>query len=206
MTSANIALAILAAGTASRFGGGKLEARLGDDMVGVVAARRLAGVQFVTRLAICNPADARLVGAFAALGFTIIDNEDPAAGLSRSIALAAEAAFAYGADGLMIALADMPNVSVSHIDAMIDAFAADGNRRSVATSCAGAVSPPVLFAASDFAALIGLSGQAGAKAMLSRATLIEADAWAVADIDTRDDLARISRSYPPSTTQYPDPS
>jgi molybdenum cofactor cytidylyltransferase len=206
VTSANIALAILAAGAASRFGGGKLEAPLGDDLVGLVTARRLAGVRFAAKVAICNPADRLLIKGFSTLGFAIIDNEDPAAGLSRSIALAAEAALALGVDGLMIALADMPNLTALHIYAMIDAFAADAEARSVATSCAGAISPPALFASRDFGALGALSGQEGAKAMLSRATLIEADAWIVADIDTRDDLIRISRSYQLSTKRCRDPS
>lgn len=204
MAQPNIALVLLAAGASSRFGGRKLECSLGGDMVGLVTARRLVALPFAARIAICNSADVRLAEGFKHLGFSIVANDDVTAGMSGSIALAAATAAKLEVDALLIVLADMPNISVSHIQAMIDIHRAGAGR--VATICAGTISPPALFASADFAALGALSGQAGARAMLSRATLVEAEEWAVADIDTREDLARISRSYPPSTTLFPDPS
>ena len=202
MACAKIALAMLAAGAASRFGGRKLEALLGEEMVGIITANRLLSLNFVEKFVVCDPADTTLIAAFDALGFTQIPNDQPALGLSHSISIAAQAADIADVDALFICLADMPNVPVKHISAMVEAF--DG--RTVASLCNGVAMPPALFPHSQFAALIALSGADGARALLTDATKIEADAWSLADIDTREDLDEISRSYRPSKAHTPYPS
>ncbi len=199
MACAKIALVMLAAGAASRFGGRKLEALLGGEMVGTMTAKRLLSLNFVEKFAVCDPADTALIAAFDALGFTLLPNDQPALGLSHSISIAAQVA---DVDALLICLADMPNVPLSHIQALLDAF--DG--QIIASVCNGVAMPPALFPRSQFAALIALSGADGARALLTDATTIEADAWSLADIDTREDLDEISRSYQPSKAHTPYPS
>ena len=202
MACAKIALVMLAAGAASRFGGRKLEALLGEEMVGTITAKRLLLLKFIEKFVVCDPADAALIAAFDALGFVSLPNDQPALGLSHSISIAAQAVDIADVDALFICLADMPNVPLSHIQALLDAF--DG--QIIASSCNGVAMPPALFPRSQFAALIALSGAEGARALLTYATTIEADAWSLADIDTREDLDEISRSYRPSKAHTPYPS
>jgi molybdenum cofactor cytidylyltransferase len=197
----NITLAILAAGRASRFGGRKLEAMIDGVMIGTMTAAQLAEFDFRTRLVVADPVHTDLIEAFAALGFTLIANDQPEAGLSRSVSLAAQHS---DADALLICLADMPNVPSQHIAAMMCAFG--DAPRVIASSVQGIAMPPALFPRADFTRLAALSGVEGAKALLADATLIEADPWLMADVDTPEDLTRISRLYPPAKAPCPDPS
>lgn len=200
----NIALAILAAGSASRFGGRKLEAVIDDVMIGTMMAARLAALDFGARFVVANPAHIALINQFKALGFTAIANDHPDAGLSRSVSLASQAAQSSDADALLICLADMPNVPSEHITAMIHAFG--DAPQVIASSVQGIAMPPALFPRAHFPRLAALSGGEGAKSLLEGATLIEADAWLMADIDTPADLAAITRLYRPSKAQRQDPS
>jgi molybdenum cofactor cytidylyltransferase len=201
---ANIALAVLAAGRASRFGGRKLEAMIDGAMIGTMTAARLAGIDFSARLVVADPAHTVLINAFAALGFRVVVNDQPEAGLSRSVSLAAQAAQKSDADALLICLADMPNVPTEHITAMACAFA--DSPRVIASATQGVAMPPALFPRSHFPRLAALSVGEGAKPLIAGATLIDAEAWLMADVDTPEDLAAITRLYRPSKAQHPDPS
>lgn len=200
----NIALAILAAGRGARFGGRKLEAMIDGAMIGTMTAARLAGFDFNARLVVVDPAHIALIDQFKALSFTAIANDQPDAGLSRSVGLAAQAALANNADGLLVCLADMPNVPVAHITAMVGAFG--DAPQVIASSVQGVAMPPALFPRAHFARLTKLSGRDGAKAMLADAMLIEANAWSMTDVDTAEDLEALSRLYQPSKAQLQDPS
>lgn len=200
----NIVLAMLAAGRASRFGGRKLEAMIDGAMLGTMTAVRLGAWDFGARLVVANPAHDALIKAFAALDFRAITNDQPEAGLSRSVSLAAQAAQHGEAEGLLICLADMPNVSPDHIAAMIAAFG--DNRCIIASSVEATPMPPALFPRAYWPRLAALSGGEGAKALLAGAILIEADTWSMTDVDTVEDLAAITRAYPPARAQCPDPS
>jgi molybdenum cofactor cytidylyltransferase len=204
MDCGNIALAMLAAGRGARFGGRKLEAMIDGAMIGTMTAARLGGLNFSARFVAADPAHGVLIDAFATLGFAPIANDQPDAGLSRSVSLAAQAALATNADGLLICLADMPNVPVAHITEMIDAFG--DARRVIASSVEGVAMPPALFRRADFPKLVALSGGNGAKPLLASALLIAAEAWSMADVDTVEDFAALSRSYRPSKAQPQDPS
>ena len=206
MAFARIGLAILAAGAASRFGARKLTASLGKEMIGIIAAKQLANLDFSAKVAVCSPDDTALVAGFEALNFTPYLNNAPALGLSHSISIATQAFDLNAIDGLLICLADMPNITARHIMAMHSAFVSTGGMRTIASSCEGITMPPVLFARSDFGLLERLSGDQGARALLSAATVIEADSWVMADIDTREDLERISRLYRLSKVHGQDPS
>jgi molybdenum cofactor cytidylyltransferase len=204
MDCGNIALAILAAGRGVRFGGRKLEAMIDGVMIGTMTAARLSGSDFGARFVVADPTHAALIDQFSALGFATIANDQPDVGLSRSVSLAAQAALATNADGLLICLADMPNIPVAHITAMVDAFG--DTQRVIASSVQGIAMPPALFPRALWPRLAALSGGDGAKPLLADAMLIAADAWSMADVDTVEDLATISRSYQPSKAQPQDPS
>jgi molybdenum cofactor cytidylyltransferase len=186
MASDKIILAILAAGRGARFGGRKLEAMIDDQMIGTMTGSRLSGSGFGARFVVADPTHAALIDQFSALGFATIANDQPDVGLSRSVSLAAQAALASNAEGLLICLADMPNVPVAHITAMVDAF--DDAQRALASSVEGIAMPPALFPRTHWPTLAALSGGDGAKSLLADAMLIESDAWSMADVDTVEDL------------------
>ena len=85
----------------------------------------------------------------------------------------------------MIALADMPLVPRSHIEAMLTAF--NGDRLS--SQGPHSLMPPALFGARHFAALCALTGDRGAGALLRGAPVLTLEAHAALDVDRAEDLA-----------------
>jgi molybdenum cofactor cytidylyltransferase len=62
---------------------------------------------------------------------------------------------------------------------------------SVASSDGLHVGPPALFGRGCFGELVALSGDAGARALLTQASLVEASSSELLDVDTAEDLARL---------------
>jgi molybdenum cofactor cytidylyltransferase len=178
-----VAVVLLAAGLSSRFGADdKLAAPLEGLPLGLHAARMLGAMPFARRIAVVrdNGPD------FARFGFTPIVNPNPAAGQSGSIGLGVAAARMAEPTAVLIALADMPLVTIAHVRALMERF--DGTHRVVGSTDGERASPPALFDASLFPVLEGLEGDTGARALLRDAVLVGASAAELADIDTPDDL------------------
>ena len=178
MTPARIALVLLAAGRATRFGGGKLAAPLLGKPLARHAADMLLGIGFGAHLAVISPDTPTLTG------YRTVLLDPPSAGQSRSLALGVAAARDCGAKAIMIALADMPLVPLAHIVAMLARF--DGDR--LASRSHHGVLPPGLFGAQHFDALCSLQGDRGAGALLQDAPFLTLAADAALDIDHTEDL------------------
>jgi molybdenum cofactor cytidylyltransferase len=180
---------LLAAGTASRFGGAKLLAPLRDGNPVAVAALEHLAAAVDAVVAVVRPHDDGLAAALAARGARITICPNAAEGMGVSLAWGVRAAPAAAA--WLIALADMPWVLPATIGRVVDAL-----RRGApvaAPSWQGARGHPVGFAAELYAELIALAGDEGAQCVIARhhALLIDtADAGALRDVDTPDDLAR----------------
>jgi molybdenum cofactor cytidylyltransferase len=176
---------LLAGGLSSRFGPhDKLAAPLGGMPLGLHAARTLATLPFAATIAV-----ARSGGPdFGACGFMPVVNGDPASGQSGSIRLGLARALVAKPRAVLIALADMPFVTRTHIEALLARL--DDDRAIVASIGGRRPGPPALFGAAHFAALAELSGDAGARSLLAGALLVEAPARELVDIDTPGDLAR----------------
>lgn len=184
MEAKYVAIAILAAGNARRFGSDKLMADLDGAPLGVRAAQQLARVDAAAHFAVCQP-KAAIAPHYADLGFQIIDNPRAELGLSGSLHLAVAAAAKTDAQALLIALADMPFVQASHVDALI--AACDGD---IIQSCDGNQSmPPAIFPRSMWPLLLETKGDAGARQILMHARSLTAPVGTLRDIDTPDDLA-----------------
>jgi molybdenum cofactor cytidylyltransferase len=183
-----VAAVLLAAGRGTRFGGNKLEAMFGDRMLGLHAARTLAGLGCGHLFAVHDPARTALAAALRAENFTLIDNDDPQAGLSHSLALAARAALTTEADALLVCLADMPFVTAAHLAMLISA----GDDHVVASAVGDTRMPPALFPCTFWPILMALTGDEGARPLLRNAIAIQGTAEMLADIDTRTDLDRAS--------------
>jgi molybdenum cofactor cytidylyltransferase len=182
---------LLAAGSASRFGGDKLLTPLKDGTpLGVRAWSNLvAGVDSV--LAVVRPGDQTLARALSDHGAEFTVCPYAANGMGQSLAWAIRATPL--AKAWVIALADMPWIEVATIQRIADAL--EGGAELVAASHQGVRGHPVGFSRRYYGELAALSGDEGAKSLVRRheaeLQLIETgDAGISRDVDTPGDLAR----------------
>ena len=180
ITPEDTVLILLAAGTSARFGdvGSKLDEDFLGRPLGLHVAVALEGVPFRERLAITHCADLD----YAAHGFIRLHNEDPGEGMSRSVRLGV-------ARAIMIALADMPRVTGTHVLRLFDA--ADGLSTVVASSDGREAMPPVLFGADHFDFLQALTGEAGAKDLVAGGRHVVTSPAELIDVDTHKELDRL---------------
>ena len=178
---------LLAAGSASRFGGGKLLAALPDGTpIGLAALQCLAGAVDGV-VAVVRPHDDALAAAMAARGARVTACPHASDGIGASLAWGIRATPAAAA--WLIALADMPWVQPATVGVVVDALR--GGARIAAPSHRGTRGHPVGFAAELYAELVALSGDEGAKPILGRHPLVlieTPDAGVLRDVDTRQDL------------------
>jgi molybdenum cofactor cytidylyltransferase len=191
MTDDPIVGILLAAGSASRFGGGKLLAPLEDGTpLGVRALINLiACVDSV--VAVVRPGDQALARALSDHGANVAVCPYAANGMGQSLAWAIRATPL--AQGWVIALADMPWIEIATTRRIADAL--ERGAALVAASHQGVRGHPVGFSRHFYAELAALSGDEGAKALVRRHArelqLIETDDAGVSrDVDTPTDLPR----------------
>ena len=184
MQAKDVAIVLLAAGNARRFGGDKLMADFEGAPLGAHAAHELARIAAAAHVAVCQP-DAIIAAYYQRLGFDIVDNPNPGIGLSGSLHLAVEAAMRTSAQALLIALADMPFVQAVHVEALIAAC----TDNVVASFDGHQPMPPAIFPRSHWPDLLATAGDAGARHILADAEKLTAPAGTLCDIDTADDLA-----------------
>ncbi|MDE2562858.1 MAG: nucleotidyltransferase family protein [Sphingomonadales bacterium] len=184
--------ALLAAGRSARFGAAdKLARDFRGVPLGLHAARALETVDLTRHWVIVRDAAHPCAQGWRAAGFELVVNPQADEGMGASLRLAARLADEAGADSLLVCLADMPLVTTAHIAALAGAWRARGG--VVASRDGALVSPPAIFAREHFAALAGLAGDRGAKALLGQAGLVDSPVGALADIDDPATLARLAR-------------
>jgi molybdenum cofactor cytidylyltransferase len=182
---------LLAAGSASRFGGDKLLAPLEDGTpLGLRALINLAAC--VDRVvAVVRPGDQALALALSGQGAEVTFCTYAALGMGQSLAWAIRATPL--AKAWVIALADMPWIQVATTRRIVDVL--ESGSALVAASHRGVRGHPVGFSRRYYGELAALSGDEGAKAIVRaherELRLIETDDAGVSrDIDTPADLAR----------------
>lgn len=181
-------LILLAAGRSERFGDAD---KLQQDFLGkplafhVVTA--LEDVPFKARFAVCS----NTALDFGSRGYTVLHNADPGDGMAGSVKLGVRAAIELGCAGAVIALADMPRVTASHIYRLADAVDGDGENAVIASSNGVQTSPPALFGAARLPALLELAGDEGARAMVRAGRHVIAPEAELLDIDRPEDLERL---------------
>jgi molybdenum cofactor cytidylyltransferase len=178
-----IAGILLAAGRSTRFGSNdKLAALLGGRPILDRAAEAMRAVQLQGRFVV-------RAGPTGGLGGFDRVSIPPNAPMSRSLAEGVGAARRAGADAVLVALGDMPFVTEAHLARLI--ANAEGRSALLASYGEGRRSPPALFGADWFDELEGTTGDAGARALIARAELVEAPPGTLRDIDTVADLAAV---------------
>jgi molybdenum cofactor cytidylyltransferase len=194
---------LLAAGHCRRFGSSKLISRLPKgEYVGVAAARQLMGV-VPRRIAVVRPMDTGLAEQFRALGYQVVENTQENAGMGDSLAMGVCASADAG--GWLVALGDMPWIHTSTLHQLVERL--QGGASIVAPAYAGQRGHPVGFAEQWGGPLSNLSGDEGAKSLLTtHSNELEIipidDPGVVLDVDKPSDLANISARMASSDSQY----
>ena len=180
---------LLAAGAGSRFGGDKLLHPLEDGVaIAAHAARNLAAV-LPDVVAVVRWGDFPLYEMLEQEGCQVTMFQGAARGMGAS--LAHGIGQARGADGWVVALADMPRIAPETIRRI--AAALEEGATIVAPAHQGERGHPVGFAGTLREELVALDGDRGARAVLERhrgaLKLIEcADPNVLYDIDRKGDL------------------
>ncbi|HEX7839486.1 MAG TPA: NTP transferase domain-containing protein, partial [Kofleriaceae bacterium] len=198
-----IAAVVLAAGRASRMGENKLIAELGGEpivrrTVRAVLASRARPVIVVTG----HEAEA-VRAALAGFDVTFVHNPDFADGMSTSLRVGIAAAGAVHA--ALVCLGDMPRLEGRHLDAVIDAFRAGDPDQIIVPTYDRKRGNPVLWPSGYFTEIAELSGDVGARALLSRhadhVRLLAIDDPAIlVDVDTPAALAELRQIVHDSPT------
>ena len=185
----------LAAGRSTRFGANKLLHPLADGTPLALAAARNLAAALPAALAVVNGADAELVHLLQGAGLKVSVCPDAQEGMGTSLAWGV--AQTAGADGWLIALADMPFIAPHTLRAVAERVRAPLD--IVAPMHGGRRGHPVAFGRAHGPALSRLSGDTGARALLhehqSNLILLNCnDAGVLQDIDSPEHLSMPTRS------------
>lgn len=180
-----VTLLLLAGGRSERFGADKLTQLYLGRPLGLHVVIALEAVPFRERIAVVSETRLDLAGC----GYRVVSNDDPGAGISRSLRLGVETAIAGGAETILIALADMPRVTATHIYRLLDR--AEGPDAIVASSDGVIPRPPVLFGRAHFGTLLLGKGDMGARDLVKRGHHVVTSPAELVDIDTPQDLAKL---------------
>jgi molybdenum cofactor cytidylyltransferase len=183
---------LLAAGSGTRFDPSGVDNKLmqvlpgGDTPVAVAAARNLLGA-VTSVLAVVRPGDSALASMLRAQGCEVTECAQAASGMGASLAHALRQR--QHAAGWVIALADMPYVEPTTIEALVAAIE-QGAQIAVPVHD-GRRGNPVAFGRTHLARLLELGGDVGARSLLRTfpVTEVALDDRAIHhDVDLRADL------------------
>ncbi|NCO22247.1 MAG: nucleotidyltransferase family protein [Rhodobacterales bacterium] len=184
----SVSILLCAAGASFRMRGAD---KLLQQIDGVALLRRQAMAAAQTGAPVIVALSPGAMGRLAVLRdlpVAVIEVPRAADGMGESLALGARAAGA--AQGLMVMLADMPEIETADLTALIAAFDAASGRRIIRAGAAdGTPGHPVIFPADCVPALADLSGDTGARDILRAnahriTTLPRPGQRALIDLDT----------------------
>lgn len=187
-----IAGIVLAAGLARRMGRQKLLLSLrGTPIVRLSVERLLPYVEDL--VVVTGQDDTAIRQALDGLAVRFARNPRPQEGQGSSIAVGVSALKPW-TQGVLIALGDQPRLPDGVVEALLGAWRRSG-KLIVAPAYQGVPGTPVLFAAEVFGELAQLTGDVGARSVVSaRPERLETVHFAVpmpADVDTPEDYARL---------------
>ncbi len=194
--AARLTVAVLAAGQSQRFGASdKLCATFQGRPLGLHVCEMLARARFALRpqhrLIITSDESHPCADGWKQAGFSVVLNPNANEGMGTSVAAAARIARRAESNLLLIALADMPLVPVSHYAALVEAVTLRGPEAIAASSDGQAKMPPAVFGRDHFDALADLSGDTGARVLLSDSETVDCQPEWLTDIDTQEALAAL---------------
>ncbi|WP_159947945.1 molybdopterin-binding/glycosyltransferase family 2 protein [Rhizobium sp. 18065] len=188
-----IAVVILAAGRASRMGEGgqhKLLAEFGGEALVHRVARQAIEAKIGPVHVVVGHRSDEVSAALHGLDVTIIDNPHYATGMASSLKTGLERTEVSEAPGMLVLLADMPNVATDDIRALAKAFAKASATAIVRAVADGQRGNPVILPRSTYEALKAIEGDIGARPVIESAGLpvvdVEIGGAARLDVDTPD--------------------
>ncbi|WP_429932440.1 nucleotidyltransferase family protein [Agrobacterium vitis] len=192
LKTVSTAIVVLAAGQARRMGGRAHKLLALFD--GVPLIRRVVVTSLESRSAsvtvVTGYRREEVEACLSGLAATISFNAGFAGGMACSLIAGLNAPDVAGKDGVMIVLGDMPGLTASHLDALISAFErADG--RAIIRAVSGEMpGNPVILPVALRPALLSLTGDKGAKAIIAASALpvinVDIGPAALVDVDTPD--------------------
>jgi molybdenum cofactor cytidylyltransferase len=191
----NVAGLVLAAGRSTRMGGPNklLEEINGRPLVRHVAEHVLAS-RAKPVIVVTGHQKERVERALAGLPVTFVHNADFADGLSTSLKTGI-AAVPAAADGAIVCLGDMPQVSAALIDSLIAAFDPERGALVVIPTIEGKRGNPVLWSRRFFPDLAAVEGDVGARHLIGgyaeAVAEVPVDAAALTDVDTPEALIAV---------------
>jgi molybdenum cofactor cytidylyltransferase len=184
----------LAAGKSIRMGRNKLELPFRKDFLGSSAFRAALDSKLDVTFAVTRKVDfPRFLSPFLKRkNWSYQYCEEDNNGLSDSLKTGVKKASDWGADAIVVLLADQPFVTAECINQLIKEFTSSPKLLFVSASQNGKCKPPVLLSKEVFPALMMLTGDNGAKGLLQGAWKeqgkgVEFDDQIFIDIDTFDD-------------------
>jgi len=186
---------LLAAGASRRLGQPKQLARLaGETLLGRTV--RLVLEAAASPVLVVLGANAEKIAGAVDLGEAhVVMNVNWERGIASSMRSGIEAlpALAPEASAAMLLVCDQPKLTAEHLSALMKRFEDAEEPSIVASRYAGIAGIPAIFPASQFAQLLAIEGDAGARFLLRnpKCPMILVDfAGGEADVDTPEDLAR----------------
>lgn len=176
---------ILAAGFSSRLGRPKQTLVLDGETLVERAARLASEAGFSPVIVVVNR-DADFCAPLEKRGCVCAMNEQAAEGMASSIRRGITVAKSFRATGVVLMTCDQIALDVPHLSRLVE-----DPTRITGSRYAGHNGIPAYFPESVFDDLLQLRGDIGARDLLQSATAITNESLAL-DIDTKDDLAKLS--------------
>jgi molybdenum cofactor cytidylyltransferase len=191
-----IAAIVLAAGRSTRMGGpNKLLAEIGGKPLVRIAAEQALASKARPVVVVTGHQHDKVEAALHGLDLRFTHNPNFAEGLSTSVR-AGLAALPTDADGVIVCLGDMPQVTAPLIDKLTTAFDPEKGALVVIPVIDGKRGNPVVWARRFFPELMAIDGDVGARHLIGRypeavAEVALTDTAALVDVDTPDALVKV---------------
>jgi len=191
-----IAAIVLGAGRSTRMGGpNKLLAEIGGRPLIRIAVEQALASRARPVVVVTGHQRDKVEAALAGLDIKLVHNPNFAEGLSTSVK-AGLAALPDEADGAIVCLGDMPQVTAALIDKLTAAFDPERGALVVVPVIDGQRGNPVVWARRFFNELMAIDGDIGARQVIIRypeavTEVALTDTAALVDVDTPDALDRV---------------
>jgi molybdenum cofactor cytidylyltransferase len=191
-----IAAIVLAAGRSTRMGGpNKLLAEIGGRPLVRIAVEEALASQARRVIVVTGHQRERVEAALNGLDVERVHNPDFAEGLSTSLK-AGIAAVPSDVDGVIVCLADMPQVNAKLMDRLLSAFDPEKGALVIVPTIDGKRGNPVVWSRRFFPELAALDGDTGARHLIASypEAVIEVPLSgnaALVDVDTPDALQAV---------------
>lgn len=182
---------LTAAGLSKRFGEDKLAYPIDGTPMGIRCLELYAQVPFAHRILVTTKERVYLQEAGERLGYEVLLNPSPEAGMSGSVVLGTEAALNRTPDGILYAVGDQPYLREETVSALLKAFEEEPHC-IWALGKKGKSGKPSFFPKTCFDELLRLTGDRGGRPVMQAhpdlLRLLETEERELLDLDIREEI------------------